>query len=139
MAEMVRGRTGVDLLLGALQVLVAVLDPVGVLALAGALGDRQELRRLGGVATRRQLLRVCTEHALAKAMRTGEVVRPARGRYVLCPRGAVSPRPMRSTWAATSPEAAQPAPNARTSAARLRTLASENSRASSPGWSGTLT
>ena len=43
----------------------------------------EELRRLGGVATRRQLLRVCTQHALADALRTGEIVRPARGRYVL--------------------------------------------------------
>jgi len=43
----------------------------------------EELRRLGGVATRPQLLRVCTRHELAKAIRTGEIVRPARGRYAI--------------------------------------------------------
>ncbi len=42
-----------------------------------------ELRRLGGVASRRQLLRVCTVHGLAKAVAAGEVLRLARGRYAL--------------------------------------------------------
>ncbi len=43
----------------------------------------EELRRLGGVATRQQLLRVCTKHALTNAVRAGEIIRPARGRYAL--------------------------------------------------------
>ncbi|KAA1427434.1 DUF559 domain-containing protein [Nocardioides antri] len=43
----------------------------------------EHLRRLGGVATRRQLLTVCTPHQLAKAVDRGAVVRSARGRYAL--------------------------------------------------------
>jgi hypothetical protein len=41
------------------------------------------LRRLGGVATRAQLLRACSRHALHKALASGEVVRSSRNRYTL--------------------------------------------------------
>lgn len=43
----------------------------------------EELHRLGGVATRRQLLRTCTRYALQQALRSGEVLRRARNRYQL--------------------------------------------------------
>lgn len=43
----------------------------------------EELRRLGGVATRQQLLRGHSRHALTAAVDRGEVMRLARGRYAL--------------------------------------------------------
>ena len=43
----------------------------------------QELHRLGGVATRGQLLRACKRHAIDQALQDGSVIRTARGRYAL--------------------------------------------------------
>lgn len=50
---------------------------------AAGVSAAQELRRLGGVATRQQLLRGCTPRELTQATTTGEVVRVSRGRYAL--------------------------------------------------------
>jgi hypothetical protein len=50
---------------------------------SGAMTVGEELRRLGGVATREQLLLTLERRALEHAVRSGEVVRSARGRYSL--------------------------------------------------------
>jgi very-short-patch-repair endonuclease len=50
---------------------------------AGTIAPTERLRELGGIATRGTLLRSCARGDLDRAVRAGDIVRIARGRYAL--------------------------------------------------------